>query len=428
MNKKIISIILVISILSISVLAAAPNVTDGADVNSSMSDYPSYPSNNVVTSTFPYAAPVQSIPYPTPGSLSELWANIKNGIEALLNLNFIGSYLLNIKTYLMIDSSNGNTIGNRVNDINSNIYYAYNGPLKGVFNMLSSTNGASGGWYYRTFKALYDPNNPADGLISGIYTRLATIINQTNLTQSDIHGIYTMFASGQVGGSAYYNQLIASGGALENIETSSANTVAGLNTVDNSITSLISRFTNNGQSVFYNSSGHNYLNNIDASTSDLLNYFYSFFIDDDRPNSTNGGEAIVGLYNNSNSLVSGYGYNSNSTLANAISNISSKEDTQITELRNIIDVLANQNDTTIINNQTNNTTTVSQQFFNGSSTDTSLGTQDFIDIGNILSDLRNLLDPNINLSGFGVALQNGINAGQSFFSQEVYNDLNGVTG
>lgn len=96
------------------------------------------------------------------------------------------------------------------------------------------------------------------------------------------------------------------------------------------------------------------------------------------------------------------------------------------QLDDIIDVLANQQDQTIVNNQIINRNTVIPLFFNGSSSDTSIGNNDFIDLGRVLSKIRQFFNPNVSIGDFSEALDNGLTAGQSFFSQEVYNDLNGV--
>lgn len=452
--EKLISIILVISIICISVYAVDGEGFEGeGELTPAQDRIPANgtsPEVQYIPPTIPSSG-TNAIPFPTPSNLSEIWANMKAGFEALLNLQYIGSYLLNIKTYLQVNDSNGNTIGNDVDNLENNFYYAYNGPIKGLYNMFSSSNGQYGGLYYRILTYLYNPSNGSGffpdlaSSLGSMEGKIQNILLQETSIQSDLHSIFTMFASGIEGGSYYYrtfNELYNpnnNSGVISNISVSSSNTAAGIANTNSTLTNLFTwtdGLNHSGLSVFKDHNGRNFLNGIDSSTSDLLNYFYAYFIDDDRPNSMNGGELIDGIYSNSSDILDTLGHYSNSVDPSDRTTILDQEIEQnvnleaiIDKLDDIEDVISNSNDQTIIVNQTDNTTTVHQTFLSGTSSDTSLGKADFLGLAGVLGKLRSVFRPsNIGLGDFNTSFDQAQSAGSFFFSQEVYNDLNGITG
>lgn len=440
MSKKVITIFLCIVLLSSISISAFADEYIGDVSSGNLQIY-----DGSVSSVNSYN-PVQPNYINDPLTINEFWDNWYSFMLNSLGA-FLETYLPNIasdtRTWLNMWRINGSTEGiyhrlfTRLVDTQSwsgmtNLYSLYSAIVSN--NVTSYVDGIEG-----SLNSINSNVNTAGGALITIRNAINSYLSNMH---SDLQGLNRMFSSVN-GGGAYYNQLIGSGGALENIETYTQNSAAGIHTLDGDLLDINNAIRGalnytvpalgSPSSVFYDSHGHFYLNGIDASASDLLNYFYAFFIDDDRPNSMNGGEAIIETAINTSDIFNSLGYSSSSTLATALGDISDSQDTANStlnsvsgQLDDIIDVLANHQDQTIVNNQTINRNTVIPLFFNGSSSDTSIGNNDFIDLGRVLSKIRQFFNPNVSIGDFSDALDNGLTAGQSFFSQEVYNDLNGV--
>lgn len=421
MSKKVISLFLCVCLLSsITLTAFADGIEEEVEVEDiTLGGIDYIPQDGITASQGNQSVADNPTVNPTPPNYTI------NSVSTVLDgINQILSIILGISTLAQFLVGNGNTNQNTLlgyvyqmnlniksllqgfqqwfnpstGDLGRSIVGSYN-QIIDIKNMLSRLNNVNYSSVLSSIQSYINTLNSnvltGNSRLSDVVTRLLSIDGKLTTTNQSISSIDSRILSINTSLSSFISSLSSIISSLSSSNTSLSSIVSSNQSIDNKMT------INN-----------NSLSSIDGKMSSLYSELGS--IDTD-------------VF----SIFTALGYNSSSSLAAAIGDLSDSQDTANStlnsvsgQLDDIIDVLANQQDQTIVNNQTTNKTTVIPLFFStDSNNNLSLHSDDFTGLGSIVRKIRDMFTSGVSLSGFSAALDEAADEGLDFFSQEVVDDL-----